>query len=50
MDLWFFVFVLCLCIHFENKTGYKLVGDVDFAECREVASQITPVCLLPPVI
>jgi len=23
--------------------GYKLVGDVDFNECKEVASLITPV-------
>jgi len=26
-----------------KKTGYRLVGDVDFNECKEVASLITPV-------
>jgi 5,10-methylene-tetrahydrofolate dehydrogenase/methenyl tetrahydrofolate cyclohydrolase len=26
-----------------KKAGYRLVGDVDFAGCREVASLITPV-------
>lgn len=26
-----------------DKRGYRLVGDVDFAECREIASKITPV-------
>lgn len=26
-----------------NERGYKLVGDVDFAEVREIASMITPV-------
>jgi methylenetetrahydrofolate dehydrogenase (NADP+) / methenyltetrahydrofolate cyclohydrolase len=26
-----------------SKKGYKLVGDVDFAACKEVASKITPV-------
>ncbi|KAI0564138.1 C-1-tetrahydrofolate synthase cytoplasmic [Gracilaria domingensis] len=26
-----------------KKKGYKLVGDVDFEECRKVASMITPV-------
>ena len=26
-----------------KKTGYRLVGDVAFAECKEVASAITPV-------
>lgn len=26
-----------------DKRGYKLVGDVNFEECREVASKITPV-------
>ena len=25
-------------------SGYKLVGDVNFEECKEVASLITPVC------
>jgi len=27
----------------DNEKGYKLVGDVAFAECAEVAGQITPV-------
>lgn len=26
-----------------KKTGYRLVGDVDYAACKEVASAITPV-------
>lgn len=26
-----------------DKRGYKLVGDVNFEECRQVASKITPV-------
>ncbi len=26
-----------------KKSGYKLVGDVDFDECKEIASYITPV-------
>lgn len=26
-----------------DKRGYRLVGDVNFAECKEVASKITPV-------
>jgi 5,10-methylene-tetrahydrofolate dehydrogenase/methenyl tetrahydrofolate cyclohydrolase len=26
-----------------KKTGYRLVGDVDYAGCKEVASAITPV-------
>lgn len=26
-----------------DKRGYRLVGDVDFNECKEVASKITPV-------
>ena len=26
-----------------KKAGYRLVGDVNFAECKEVASKITPV-------
>lgn len=26
-----------------SKRGYKLVGDVDFAGCKEVAGKITPV-------
>lgn len=26
-----------------SKKGYKLVGDVDFEACKEVASKITPV-------
>lgn len=26
-----------------KKTGYRLVGDVEFSSCAEVASQITPV-------
>ena len=26
-----------------DKRGYRLVGDVEFASCKEVASQITPV-------
>ena len=27
-----------------SLSGYKLVGDVNFDECKEVASLITPVC------
>jgi methylenetetrahydrofolate dehydrogenase (NADP+)/methenyltetrahydrofolate cyclohydrolase/formyltetrahydrofolate synthetase len=26
-----------------DKRGYRLVGDVDYEGCKEVASQITPV-------
>lgn len=26
-----------------KKSGYRLVGDVDFENCKEVASAITPV-------
>jgi 5,10-methylene-tetrahydrofolate dehydrogenase/methenyl tetrahydrofolate cyclohydrolase len=26
--------------------GYRLVGDVNYAECKEVASLITPVCVV----
>jgi 5,10-methylene-tetrahydrofolate dehydrogenase/methenyl tetrahydrofolate cyclohydrolase len=38
----------CLCLRLANEliireTGYKLVGDVNFEECRQVASKITPV-------
>ena len=29
-----------------DKRGYRLVGDVDFKGCKEVASMITPVSLI----
>ena len=31
---------VCVCYAY---IGYRLVGDVDFDDCKEVASKITPV-------
>ena len=31
-----------------KKAGYRLVGDVDFAACKEVAGAITPVRIVSP--
>ena len=39
-DFFFLIrFLLCFCV----ELGYRLVGDVDFQGCKEVASLITPV-------
>jgi hypothetical protein len=36
---------LLIDLQLHVSPGYKLVGDVDYAGCRQVASQITPVRL-----
>ena len=43
LSQFFFIYIIISLLHQICGIGYRLVGDVDYAGCKEVASKITPV-------